>query len=570
MKNTKQLTLTSEQFTTIVNRLYDIYPIPDNCVVAGQSVSTLIDEQINGSDYFSEINDVDCFFPDSYYRDHNLILPVNFSQKWTSKVKSNNTDMILEQEDCSFGGVLGMQLYSRDDTYRILGTDKDQLGNHILFESYAYKKTKSMKEHAELLISGFDLNNVQVGIVISDGIPELIFTKAFEEFIYNRQLMACTVHTPVHTAIRITKKRRTLPHVFCDLNSEYTMLSLMMVNGGWHSVSTMFTDVFMPKYLAEKESLDTFFTLSNTQMEFDNVVKTLYSLSPKVPHKELSSLLGKLNLNVDATPILYRLMTNKLSNKQKTKFLRIVNHSDVLGLSAVCFGVDYMSGDVSEKAIKQIHKLCLRHPEIIPFLSRINTFENCYQSYKMLVQFALPEMKNGFELQKIKDVLVAKIQTTVLDNKVLIKRSFPSINVFGVHINELISQKELWTEAYQLHHCVAGYGTRIEKEYSKIVSIKIGDNSKHWATAEFKPEGKKQYLSQLRGNYNSDVSKPVRFILKLYCFVNPNLRYSHYENNSIQNKLRQLTRTVKYIIKSYSEGTFSSGFHLTLFKKHTN
>ena len=71
--------------------MYDLYPLPNNCIVAGQSVSTLIDQQINGDDYFSEINDIDCFFPSNFYEEHELTLPVEFTEQWVSKEKENKS-----------------------------------------------------------------------------------------------------------------------------------------------------------------------------------------------------------------------------------------------------------------------------------------------------------------------------------------------------------------------------------------------------------------------------------------------------------------------------------------------
>lgn len=77
---------------------------------------------------------------------------------------------------------------------------------------------------AEVLLSGFDLNVCEIAIDLSSS--EVYWTDAFQDFLYQQRLMVTRVITPMHTAIRLLKKLRAMPHLVCDLDREMRILQM--------------------------------------------------------------------------------------------------------------------------------------------------------------------------------------------------------------------------------------------------------------------------------------------------------------------------------------------------------
>lgn len=81
-------------------------------------------------------------------------------------------------------------------------------------------------EHAPLtaqnVIGGFDLNAVEIAMDMANG--EVVYSEAFENFLYSKTLRVTRLITPAHTALRLFKKRRDLPFANKDIASEIDLL----------------------------------------------------------------------------------------------------------------------------------------------------------------------------------------------------------------------------------------------------------------------------------------------------------------------------------------------------------
>ena len=106
-------------------------------------------------------------------------------------------------------------------TYTVTSTRRKGLLNDVSVVVSTYKHSPKY-DNNEVILEGFDLNCCQAGLDLKTG--QLIYTKAFEDFLNTRQLQVTYPATPMHSAIRLPKKVREL-NCYCDYDTEMELLA---------------------------------------------------------------------------------------------------------------------------------------------------------------------------------------------------------------------------------------------------------------------------------------------------------------------------------------------------------
>ena len=107
--------------------------------------------------------------------------------------------------------------------YQIYACDQADLINYIYCKVHEYGSFKISD-----LLATFDINCTQVAVDLHS--KQLIWTKAFEDFIYSFELKVHRTSQPAHTAIRWVEKRKSL-RAYGDDNVVLSLLALLVYYG---------------------------------------------------------------------------------------------------------------------------------------------------------------------------------------------------------------------------------------------------------------------------------------------------------------------------------------------------
>ena len=196
------------------------HPLPEEGILAGQSVASAIDElyKLTPPIY----NDIDVFLSGLQWQNQTgqptIIYKAPSTKMLTSGVKFRaERQLTIEAEYARSFIISDRQLY----TVRRARTDG--LINRVWVDWYDYNYSNPERtpeptaagvaaalaaRRAGELISGFDLNSTQVAVDIRSG--QLFYTPAFAEFFSTRQLSIVCTFTPVQSLLRYMKKRHEL------------------------------------------------------------------------------------------------------------------------------------------------------------------------------------------------------------------------------------------------------------------------------------------------------------------------------------------------------------------------
>jgi len=172
-----------------------------------------------------------------------------------------------------------------------------------------------MAGRALQILEGFDINACE--IALDTHLEKVVWTPAFQDFLYSKTLRATYLGTPMHTAVRLSKKAKELN--FSSLNMEEEMTRLQSMRAvyitlenlrGKRSENTklsflpgnLFSAAYLSKFKKEKEELSPYFSLNEKTCEFNKsyhatdsnnkracynevLERKMYTLDPKSSNK---------------------------------------------------------------------------------------------------------------------------------------------------------------------------------------------------------------------------------------------------------------------------------------------
>lgn len=244
----------------VLQRLKDLAALPSHGVVAGQSVATLVYEEL-GLPIAGPLNDIDVFVSSNLPASERGVVYTNDGHKikkrkssftqWKSTTASKRkiTGDSGEENDYKYLNIIGQR-----GAISVLRTYRRDLLNYTLVEGEGMGPGGFVNvQVGQGLVNGFDLNCVAVGIDLYTG--RLVCTDDFVEFLNTHQLKPQSYHTPGYTLIRLAKKifGDQMEGVTCDFEKEKDILlcgSELQQQGIWrHSRDSGHLYTFGPKYV---------------------------------------------------------------------------------------------------------------------------------------------------------------------------------------------------------------------------------------------------------------------------------------------------------------------------------
>ena len=217
----------------VLARLKQMAMLPEHGVVAGQSVASLVYEEL-GLPISGALNDIDVFVSHRLPAEKRGVVYTNdgsakqikprkssFTQwkSMTSHQKQVHVDTD-DGEDYKFLNIIGQR-----GSISVLRTYRCDLVNYTLVQGEGMGPGGFVNvQVGQGLVNGFDLNCVAVGIDLYTG--RLVCTDNFIEFLNTHQLKPQSYHTPGYTLIRLAKKifGDSMAGITCDFEKEKEIL----------------------------------------------------------------------------------------------------------------------------------------------------------------------------------------------------------------------------------------------------------------------------------------------------------------------------------------------------------
>lgn len=220
----------------VLERLKGMAPLPAHGIVAGQSVATLLFEEL-GLPIQGALNDIDVFVSKNLPAAQRQVEYTNTNTRKTfarssrfsqwertsvdkRKVVKVQADGTVDKNDYKFVNIIGQR-----GTISVLRTYRRGLLNYTLVDGAGMGPAGFVNvQVGQALVNGFDLNGVAVGIDLHT--QKAVCSPQFVEFLNTRVLRPQSYHTPGYTLIRLAKKLfvDNMVGVSCDFDKEKDIL----------------------------------------------------------------------------------------------------------------------------------------------------------------------------------------------------------------------------------------------------------------------------------------------------------------------------------------------------------
>lgn len=229
----------------ILDELSKYGELPQHGFLGGGAVANTILKLKWGGEY--PINDFDIFIE----ADTNLT-----NNQSNTPIRSNK--MLFEEHNLEYG--TSNISIDRGSSYRILNVEREGIYNFIEITRIIDRDNRYDYNY---ILNGFDLNCCQIGIDLNK--RKLYYTKAFDNFLENKQLEVSSLYTPCHTAIRLFKKLDEL-NCYCDLEYNMELLSIPMAKYtssyiNRYSFGLYFGEKYLSMYKKYYTKLKEYFTM---------------------------------------------------------------------------------------------------------------------------------------------------------------------------------------------------------------------------------------------------------------------------------------------------------------------
>jgi hypothetical protein len=373
----------------VISILRSKFDIPDKGILAGGSIANLIWELVSGNK--AVINDIDVFVLENITKYNSEKRPLFLYKE----------DEIKYLEDYS-----GMSYKTNiNNFYRIKKASKIENGiiNIIEYESNVYDPM--------MIIKSFDINCTQIGYSLED--DKFYWTKDFEYFLQTGDLKVTNLTTPVHTAIRISKKSKELN---CKLSKfELEILQHTILYSFSDIIRTRFKEKYYKMFIDNKDILLEFFEIEECKeiqeyikLHFNDNSKIWTLISSKKYEKPADDQILDLYINLSRRAIFNDCNLDSITKTPDFLFyIRNVFNCDKLKevwskVNWFFNDFNYVDCDVTEKDLDLLHKISIHSPNSINNLKGYKISEQLDIIKKLLDKYSNDPIIAISILEKIK------------------------------------------------------------------------------------------------------------------------------------------------------------------------
>ncbi len=206
--------LNPEMGPTVLAHLGKFATLPARGIVAGQAVASALEDIYGGGG--GVYNDVDVFMQ--------LLSPVatRFHEgKMLDTVENFElTISNLPRKNEDYDHLKLVPTLTSNRTYTVEGTSRRDLLNMVFYKSRGKRDEASYQ-----VLSGFDLNCVRVGVDLAS--KRLIWDRHYAEFLATSEVRIVVASTPLHSLMRLLKKKQELPKVHINLEASAVIANVM-------------------------------------------------------------------------------------------------------------------------------------------------------------------------------------------------------------------------------------------------------------------------------------------------------------------------------------------------------
>lgn len=288
--------ITRNDIEQLVPQIYDALrahiDIPQTGLIAGQALASII-YRLLSLNIQGPINDIDLFITNDAYCQLDKPLLKTVSQEQLNAIKQQSERNKLSSS-CSAvpyapriattvnsigrvqieaDGSANVMNSVYKGAYSVMRSFTDGILNVVIIHASAnFTNPHTLNQN---VVQSFDFNCCSVGIDVQT--DQIYLTDDFLEFLNTAQLRVQSVHTPVHTILRLVKKFKSdLKGVYCDLQQELDCLksaAVLALNFNDHPQSS-FTSRFNPNYMSPKYRRDK--AMHSSPMLFGKKYKGIY------------------------------------------------------------------------------------------------------------------------------------------------------------------------------------------------------------------------------------------------------------------------------------------------------
>ena len=309
--------------------------IPKRGIFAGQAVASAIyeilgitknapyrDIDIFGS--FNELPSIEVYanLENELERKKSIVRRMSPSEGKAMLVSS--FDITLEGIDQ--GGFSILKSYMGTENKKVNFVEVEYHRNYN-FKSYKNKEYQERDEDVLSIIKSFDFNCVQVAIDLRTN--KLIWTRAFQDFIFSKEIKSINFSTPMHTSIRMLKKERELDFATLDIDVEMEKLQTVRQigielekiqneleeNKEGYIPGSLFSKTYMKRFNENRNILEKYFELDEKIVKKDDKELEFGVLKPKSYHKKTLDMF----ISMEIIPSIRKCPNDK--EKYQTPFL---------------------------------------------------------------------------------------------------------------------------------------------------------------------------------------------------------------------------------------------------------
>jgi hypothetical protein len=521
---TKKITLGNHLVPEILAHLNTIAALPSAGIVAGQALCSALLDLYGGGD--GVYNDIDVFLPAS-----------------AAKLTHLNSAEHLREE----AQRLGLPVAELDE-YKALAMS-DSRGVDIAGSeqagliNYVWCDTTARELLPAALVYGFDLNAVEVALDLENN--ELTWTRAFEEFLHNRELEVTSLATPERTLLRYLKKRQELPSVYGQDDFVKDMVATWMESDYTNHAERQLTTKMWAAAQQLEPALASHFHLGGERLLDQRLlVNDEWGIPAELDEKfedVISDFVDSSGLT-RIMPALWYAQKRAVSHDRERFAAELKKFFDerdkrcegswenVMHMSAAVMGGNYVRGPYSATHRDTVLRALEKHEGLNGALQGLTLEEQfrCVLDLAKRAKTTAGPLVYGY----------VESEATPLDMRDQHHRDqffrhmgrerkgaelctplFPTYAKDGWTIRELYTTSALRAEGSAMSHCVGGYSGAVKSGRSRILSIRHAKNPKWASTVELRgkfADGEFVEVAQHYSYANKPPAAPTEEVFKAY------------------------------------------------------
>lgn len=533
----------------VLEHLRQFTPLPETGVIAGQSVSSAIDDLFGkgGGVY----NDVDLFLQSPRSKLRRALENATATQL----VPGIHDPAEVERDD-AYGGLSAVMAAMQ--SYTVTATAREGMLNRVYCLPYRNYFTGEIKPlPAERIISSFDLNCVRVAVDLDT--QQLVWTPDYERFIHSRQLEITCLQTPFHSFLRLLKKLKEMPGTYADIDAAATATAALYHSPAFsrlrqdHYIVACFGDKLHQLAQELQSTWSPYFRMEDTALK--NGAGQLHTMHPKGSVDETTqaavSRLGPSMIHYAAQTV-YRLRRRHPARlTRRLEEIAAMEPAGYVQNHALLRGENYVVGQFSPTHVETVNRYVGQHTDLALPLSGL-TLDQQYRmvrelqaverdtgrgSLALIRGFQLPSELNPAQFRVAAEAKLAAMQKPFAITPLKLPELPAEWVAKGFKVEELTTAGMLEEEGEGMHHCVAGYAASVAGGGARILAIRTGLNRRNSASTvellvprsanhrkwRYGLPGIVLHVVQHRGFANSEVSELHQEVLR---YVLANIKVS--------------------------------------------